>query len=225
MHGMRARPIARTGTSKRLFVAACVLLLVRVSAAQTPGGPALSPAAMGADQQGAHSELDGKCNVARPGDVVHFTLHVEGVQYARAVYADLQMRLGKIYAKDASGIPAPDFRHLGGGGPATRDGTQGNVYHFAFVVPRDVLSGLYHGSGVYVTATPSDTYPEEASRSVDVTAHTQKEIRRYCLIIVSPLGAQGRPLVTDFKGGPVERKVVQTTGPEPASSRIFLPTR
>jgi hypothetical protein len=220
-------PLHHSANTKARFampfaVMLCAVLCARGAIAQS--GPAIPPAALGAEQQSSHRELDGKCKAVQPGDVVHFTLRVDGVQYARAVYADLQMRLGRVYVKDTSGLPAPDFRNLGGGGSATRDTSQGNVYHFAFTVPRDVSSGLYHGSGVYVTAAPNDEVAYGGARSVDVTAHTMKEIRKYCLIVVSPLGGEGRPLVTDFKGGPVERKVASSVL-EPASSRIFLPTR
>jgi hypothetical protein len=218
------------GATLRRLLAACAIASTYAASAQFPAsqvvnGSAPPPVATGVQAQDDHSDLDGKCRAAKPGDVVHFTLRVEGVAYARAVYANLQMSLGRVYVKDTSRLPPPDLNHLGGGGPAARDASQGNVYHFAFTVPRDVSSGMYHGSGVYVTAASSADSASEGSRNVDITAHTLKEVRRYCLIVVSPYGPQGRPLVTDFDGGAVERKVAQALPPQSPSSRIYLPTR
>jgi len=127
------------------------------------------------------------------------------VEYAHAVYAHLQMHLGRTYTFDPSGLPAPDFRTLGGGGAATRDPQQGGVYHFAFTVPRDVMTGIYHGAGVYVTAADSSDLAS-GSRNVDVNHHTLEKVRDFCLIVVGPFGGEGRPLVTDFKAGPIDKK-------------------
>jgi hypothetical protein len=207
---------AETCQMKRYLPMLCAVLAVGSAAAQSLSGD-------GAASRSVHAELDGKCKAVRPGDVVHFTLDVQGVQYARAVYADLQMRLGRTYTNDVSGLPAPDFRNLGGGGPAMRDEKRGDTYHFSFTVPRDVLSGIYHGAGVYVTAAENAEFSDNGSRNVEVTNRTIKKVREYCLIVVSPYGGVGQPLVTDFKGGPIDRRAVTST--DAPSSRIFLPTR
>jgi len=154
--------------------------------------------------QSIQAEPDGKCHPVKPGDVVHYTLTIQSVESARAVYADLQMRLGRTYVSEPGGLPPPDFRNLGGGGPATRDPQQGSVYHFAFTVPHDVMSGIYHGAGVYVTAAGTNDI-SNGSRNVEVNHHTISKIRDYCLIVVGPYNISGRPLVTDFKPGPIDK--------------------
>ena len=163
-------------------------------------GPAQPPG-----PQQVQVEPDGKCRVVRPGDVVHFTLTIQSVEYAKAVYADLQMRQGRIGSFDPSALPMPDFRTFGGGGAATRDAQQGGVYHFSFKVQPQVLSGIYRGAGVHVTLD-DDGEVVDRTRSVEVTRHTRDEIYKYCLNVVSPLGNDHRPLVTNFKGGPIDRK-------------------
>ena len=161
-------------------------------------GPATHP------PQHIQVESDGKCRPVKPGDVVHFALTIQSVEYAHAVYAHLQMHLGRTYTFDPSGLPAPDFRTLGGGSVATRDAQQGGVYHFAFTVPRDVMTGIYHGAGVYVTAADNSDLAS-GSRNVEVNHRTLEKVRDFCLIVVGPFGGDGRPLVTDFRPGPIDK--------------------
>jgi hypothetical protein len=207
-----------------LLCSALLACTAHAQYAQT-NGPAPPPAETQA-QQSPHPELDGRCKAVRPGDLVHFTLNIRSVEYARAVYADLQMHLGRTYVNDPSGLPPPDFQSLGGGGIATRDAHEGDLYHFTFTIPHDVYSGIYHGSGVYVTAAENDALSNTTgSRSVAVSNRTLHKVRDYCLIVVSPYNGNGQPFVTDFHGGPIERKASTSSTAEPSSSRIYLPTR
>lgn len=191
---------------KRYLPIVCVMFAARMACAQyaLPNGPAPAPAYGASTPQVVEAESDGKCRPVKPGDVVHYTLTIQSVGYARAVYADLQMRLGRTYVAEPGGLPPPDFRNLGGGGAATRDAQQGGVYHFEFTVPHDVMSGIYHGAGVYVTAADSSEV-SNGSRNVEVTHRTLSKIRDYCLIVVGPYSPEGRPLVTSFKSGPIDK--------------------
>ena len=189
---------------KRYLPLLCAIFVVPFAPAQdTRGyGPAQPQAQT---PQNVQAEPDGKCRVVRPGDVVHYELTIASVEYARAVYADLQMRLGHSNGTSSPGLPIPDFRNMGGGGVATRDAQVGSVYHFAFKVQPDTLSGVYWGRDVYVTV-PEENEVSGRGRSVDVSHHTQKQIEKYCLNVISPLGSTDRPLVTNFKPGPIDRK-------------------
>jgi len=186
----------RTKPMNRCLPILCAILATPLAHAQDL---ASSPA-----PQSIQAEPDGKCRSVKPGDVVHYTLTIQSVESARAVYADLQMRLGRTYVSEPGGLPPPDFRNLGGGGPATRDAQQGGVYHFAFTVPHDVMTGIYHGAGVYVTAAGNNDI-FNGSRNVEVNHHTISKIRDYCLIVVGPYDGSGRPLVTNFKPGPIDK--------------------
>lgn len=188
---------------KRYLPMVCAVFVVRAALAQDLGNGHASPALT--DPQAVQAEPDGKCRAVRPGDVVHFALTIQSVEYARAVYADLQMRLGRTYITEPGGLPPPDFRNLGGGGAAIRDAQQGGVYHFAFKVPHDVVSGIYHGAGVYVTAADGSE-AANGSRNVEITHRTLSKIRDYCLIVVGPYGGGNRPLVTNFQPGPIDKK-------------------
>ena len=191
---------------KRYLPMMCVMFSARLACAQyaLPNGPASAPVNGASAPEVVQAEPDGQCRPVKPGDVVHYALTIRSVDYARAVYADLQMRLGRTYVAESGGLPPPDFRNLGGGGAATRDAQQGGVYHFAFKVPRDVTSGIYHGAGVYVTAA-DDSEVANGSRNVEVTHRTLAKIRDYCLIVVGPYGAGGRPLVTNFQPGLIDK--------------------
>ena len=191
----------------RSLLMACTLLAVPLANAQytATNGPASPPGfGQAPTSEAVQAQPDGKCRPVKPGDVVHYTLTIQSVSYARAVYADLQMRLGRTYTSEPGGLPPPDFRNLGGGGAAARDAQQGNVYHFAFTVPHDVMTGIYHGAGVYVTAAENNDI-SNSSRNVDVTHKTLSKIRDYCLIVVGPYDGSGRPLVTNFKSGPIDK--------------------
>jgi hypothetical protein len=184
----------------RCLPMACALLALPLACAQgLINGPA-SPL----DPQSVQAQPDGKCRAVKPGDIVHYTLTIQSVDSARAVYADLQMRPGRSYVSEPGGLPPPDFRNLGGGGPATRDAQQGGVYHFAFTVPHDVVSGIYHGAGVYVTAAESNDI-SNSSRSIDINRKTISRVRDFCLIVVGSYNVSGRPLVTNFKPGPIDK--------------------
>jgi len=179
----------------------CATFVVRIALGQEPGtGPAQAPGS-----QSVHVELDGKCHVVRPGDVVHYELTIQSVEYAKAVYADLQMHAGRGSTSGATDLPRPDFQSLGGGGAATRDARVGSVYHFMFRIPQGVMSGLYHGTGVFVTV-PDEVEMPGRGRAIEVTRHTRDQISRYCLNVISPLGSTDRPVVTNFKAGKIDKK-------------------
>ena len=141
-----------------------------------------------------------------PGDTVHYALTIKGLENARAVYADLQMRPNRDLLARPSGLPSPDFRSLGGGGQAKPDPSSPDIFQFSFVVPKEIYGGLYRGVGVLVrTAEPADPYGPPAR--VDVTHHTEKQARRFCLAVISDFGQpRPRPEVTDFQPGAIDPK-------------------
>ncbi len=153
------------------------------------------------------AESDGKCRDARPGDTVNFSLTIEAVEKAKAVYGELQMREGHSVAARAGSLPMPDYRNLSGGGLGVRDTQISTLYHFSFRVPEQIVSGLYHGMGVAVTADRAVTLTDR-DHAVDVTRHTRDEVKNYCLRVISGFGADGRPVVTDFQPGTVEKPAV-----------------
>ncbi len=176
----------------------CALFMLPLALAQDLGnGPVPGP-------QSIHAEPDGKCRVVHPGDVVHYALTIQSVEYAKSVYADLQMRPGRAVQTNFNDLPIPDLRNIGGGGAATRDPQLGSVYHFSFTITPSVLSGIYHGTGVYVSVSDSNDIPGR-SRRVEVNRHTREQIAKYCLNVLSPLGSTDRPLVTDFKPGSIDK--------------------
>jgi len=198
-----------------LLLASLAAPLYAQNFAQGPALPPQADAPQHYDMGNSH-----KCQPVHNGDIVHYTLDIRGTQYARAVFSNIHMRLGRVYVKDETGLPEPDFRNLGGGGAATPDGKYGNLYHFTFRVPNDVVSGVYHGAGVYVSAT--DSFDPTTATPVDVSGHTLKHVRDFCLIVVSPYGDRRR-VVTDFRGDRVER-VANTPASMPPSSRVYLPS-
>ncbi|HEY4357402.1 MAG TPA: hypothetical protein VGN16_16750 [Acidobacteriaceae bacterium] len=171
---------------------------------------ALPAAVLGAQapppSQDVSIHADGRCHEVRPGDTVHYSLTVKGLENVRAVYADLQMRPGREFMARPAGLPSPDFRSLGGGGQAKPDASTPDVFQFSFVVPKEIYSGVYRGIGVLVrTDEPADPYGPPAR--VDVTHHTEKQARRFCLTVVSNFGEQHeRPEVTNFRPGAIDRK-------------------
>jgi len=151
---------------------------------------------------------DGRCKLVKPGDVVHYQLTIRSADAARAVYANLQLRREGAGKEEHFDLPFPDALTMGERGVATRDAKAGNVYHVEFTVEKDVPSGLYRGTGVLVTLS-ADGGVYSNPHYVDVTNHTMREIHHYCLAVAGPYGGEvggGRPLVTDFKPGLIERK-------------------
>ena len=189
-------------------VLAASILTVTAGAQMQPGqmqnGPAgpLPPSAP--DKPGdLEMRSDGHCLDARPGDIVHFTLTIESVANAHGIYADIRLRPKGVAAPRASALPSPDSRNLGGGGLGVRDTATGNVYHFAFRVPTEIIGGIYRGVGLSVTegdAMPSRGEPAD----VDQTRHVREQVRSYCLNVFSGYGG-AKPEVTDFTPGPVAK--------------------
>jgi len=173
-----------------------------VAPAETVVTPAETTAAQNVDMKD-----DGWCKVVKAGDVVHYQLTIRSADAARAVYANLQLRRNGGKAEH-SDLPYWDPLMMGERGVATRDAQAGNLYHFEFTVEPDVPSGLYYGTDVLVTlSADGGVYP--SPHYVDVTRHTRREIHHYCLAVAGKYGGEiggGRPLVTDFKPGAIERK-------------------
>lgn len=182
---------------RRAMTAASVALWMGLcGAAQTPdAGPAQAPS-------NVEVSNDGHCPVVKAGDVVHYTLTLDGADEAQAVYADLQMGVGRGSVRD-SDLPMPGSGAIGGGGTGARDAKWGKVYHFTFTVPAGVDRGLYRGRGVVVTVRDAEgTTPLDAA----VTRKARERVQHFCLAVAGRGGYEGLPLVTDFKGGPVDRK-------------------
>ena len=170
-----------------------------------PAGPSLpSPAAQQDRAADVEMKSDGRCQDVRPGDLVHYSLTIESVANPRAVFADLRLRPKGSVAPRASALPSPDFRNLGGGGLARRDDTLGNVYHFVFRVPKEILSGVYHGVALDVTAGDGVAARRDPG-DVDVSRHVREQVRSYCLNVFSAFGGNNKPEVTDFTPGIVDK--------------------
>jgi hypothetical protein len=176
-----------------VMAAGVALVLGVVGVAQTPdAGPA--PAPNGVEVRG-----DGRCPAVKAGDVVHYSLTLDGADAAQSVYADLQLR--SRGAMKESDLPLPGSGAIGGGGAGSRDAQWGKVYHFAFTVPSGADSGIYHAQGVMVTV-------RDASGPLDagLDKKARERVHRFCLAVLGKGIGEGFPVVTDFKGGPIDRK-------------------
>ncbi len=205
------------------------------AAAQAPIVRAYDPAADAPQTVEMHG--DGRCTTVRPGDTVHYTLSIDNVIDARAVLGDLQLRPGHFReVKTHAGLPAPDYRALGGGGVGKRDSDDARQYHFAFEVPQQIFSGTYRGVTVSASAHDleagsDDPYagyaqpylPKTVQRShVHVTKHTLREVHAYCLNVMSGFGTQEvRAAVVNFEAGPVDPAPPRPLPPVPTP----LPTQ
>ena len=207
---------------KRLLpVLACCI--ARIAAAQMMPS-AQSSAPTPDEPQNVNVKSDGRCVTVRPGDTVHYSLTIEGVGGAHAILGDLRLRLGHSRELMHGGLPAPDFRSLGGGGLGTHDNSEGKVYHFAFKVPKELYGGTYRGVEVNVSADEPPPQSQalyrpvgERAPRVDVTRHTRDEVHAYCLNVISNFGApQTRPAVTNFSPGPVDAPSPVLAPPQPA---------
>jgi hypothetical protein len=178
-----------------MVITGLALAVAAALPAQSPdAGPAGAPATV--EVRG-----DGHCPVVKAGDTVHFSLTLDGAGAAQAVYADLQMRSAHGGFRE-SDLPLPGAGAIGGGGAGMRDAQSGKVYHFAFTVPKGSESGVYRGLGVMVTVRDgAGAEPIEAA----VERRARDKVRHFCLAVFGP-ALEGYPTVTDFKGGPIERK-------------------
>ena len=183
---------------KRFVVILAIVSSAGVARAQFTDGPAQPPS-----QSAIYSD-NHHCTPVRAGDTVTFELTIDKVANAKSVFAELQMRPGRHAHYQMTDLPSPDLQSLNGGSAATADGGNGHVYHFSFKVPEGTAPGLYHGVGVAVTVS-DDGSTTGATRTADVTRHTEEQIRSYCVAVFSGHG-EGYPVVTNFKGGPVEKK-------------------
>lgn len=181
---------------RRAMVATGVALFLGLGGvAQTPeAGPAQAPT-------NVEVSGDGRCPAVKPGDVVHYSLTLDGADAARSVYADLQLRSrGSMKESD---LPLPGAGAIGGGGAGTRDAQWGKVYHFAFTVPSGADSGVYHAQGVMVTVRDAaGTSPLDAA----LDKKARERVHRFCLAVLGKGNGELFPVVTDFKGGPIDRK-------------------
>lgn len=172
----------------------CLLAAVAVPAAFSQAAP---------PQQGNYVVMDKHCKEVHPGDTVSYSLTVEGLPPGQPVVADLQMRPRHESPLLGHGLPAPDFRNLGGGGTGQPDGASQNIYSFTFVVPKEIYAGRYHGVEVLVKGNGPLT-AADASRYVDVSHRTMKQVHAFCLAVVSNYGApEQRPEVINFQPGPI----------------------
>jgi hypothetical protein len=214
-------------------LACCV---ASAAAAQAPIVHDYAPAADA--PQTVEMRGDGRCTTVRPGDTVHYTLSIDNVIDARAVLGDLHLRPGHFReVMTHAGLPVADFRSLGGGGVGKRDTDDARQYQFAFVVPEQIYSGTYRGVDVSVsahelTAGSDDPYAEYAApylprpvehTHVHVTKRTRREVRAYCLNVMSTFGMQqqARAAVVAFAPGSVDPAPPRPVTPVPAP----LPTQ
>ena len=147
-------------------------------------------------------QIDSKthCYTAHAGDIVNYTLTIRDLPAVQSVYAELQMRPGRHEHMDTNPLPLPGGSILNGGGTATRDAQDLNVYQVTFKVPAGIASGVYRGVGVNVTL--NDQNPSNASaHAVAISRHTMERIHSYCLAVFSGAGP-GYPEVIDFKPEP-----------------------
>jgi hypothetical protein len=164
-----------------------------------------SSAAVASETGGRQVEMptNGKCQGVHYGDIVHFTLRVEGVADAKRVYTQLAMGLGshpKFVKTDFMLSTADSF---GGGGVGKRDAADPQLYHFRFVVP-DVRSGIYHAASIGVQAIYSDSSVDEGT-GVGLNRRAHEQVKSYCLAVFGGEGGQHRPVVTEFLPGEIER--------------------
>lgn len=163
-------------------------------------------ATKGTDATGRSHQVDmpndGKCQGVRAGDIVHFTLRVEGVADARRLYTQLAMGLGSHPKFVKTDFMLSTSDSFGGGGMGTRDGADPQLFHFRFVVP-NVRSGIYHSASIGVQAIYSDSSVDEG-KGVGLNRHAHNQVRRYCLAVFGGEGGEHRPVVTEFLPGEIE---------------------
>jgi hypothetical protein len=99
------------------LLAVGVVVAVPRANAQMDQGPAQAPQA--AAQNDVELRGGRHCTQVRPGDMVHFTLTVDGVANAKAVLADLQLTTGHATYRETD-LPMPGSGVLGGGGAGAR---------------------------------------------------------------------------------------------------------
>lgn len=154
---------------------------------------------------------NGKCQGVHAGDIVHFTLRVEGVADARRVYTQLAMGLGSHPKFIKTDFQLSTSDSFGGGGMGTRDGADQQLYHFRFVVP-DVRSGIYHAASIGVQAIYSDSSVDEG-KGVGLNRHAHEQVRNYCLAVFGGEGGDHHPVVTQFLPGEIERSATAPDRP------------
>ena len=178
---------------KRMVAALVVLGCASMVHAQATmdEGPAHAP-------QTVEVQGNGHCQTVRAGDTVHYSLTIDGVESARSVFANLQLRTGHAAYRETD-LPMPGTGLIGGGSAGARDGS-GKVYQFAFQIPAGVQSGVYRAVGVVVTLNQNVDEPIEA----EVDRHAREQVRHFCLAVFG--AGSGAPVVTEFHPGAVERK-------------------
>jgi hypothetical protein len=176
-----------------LLLATCITSAVALAQAPAP--------------QNVTVRSDRHCVDVHPGDTVHYSLTIEGLENVHTVSADVQMRPRKeAWMMRPAGLPIPDFRSLGGGGSATFDSPQQTSFQFSFVVPKEIYSGRYTGNGVVVRTDQPGT-PYGPPVLIDVSRHTMRQVRAFCLNVVSDFGERPlRPEVTGFQPGEIVPK-------------------
>ena len=168
--------------------------------------PAAFTQAAPPQQQASYVAMDKHCKEVHPGDMVSYSLTIQGLNGVQPVFADLQMRPLHELPLHGHGLPAPDFHNLGGGGTGQANGAGQNTFDFSFAVPKEIFSGRYRGVEVRVKANDPVTVAD-GSRYVDVSHHTMKRVHSFCLSVVSNYGeSPDRPEVTNFQSGAIVPK-------------------
>jgi hypothetical protein len=161
----------------------------------------VTPESYAASLRQVSMDAEGSCQMVHPGDLVHFTLRIDNVEDAHHVFTHLQLALnGHAHSSDLE-FPIPMHDAMGGGGLGQRDPMSSRVYHFSFVVP-EVQSGFYRTTGIDVRASFMQNSADPGV-GVPLDRRSREQVRSYCLAVSG--GGGRRPVVTDFRGGPVER--------------------
>lgn len=149
---------------------------------------------------GVSMPTDGRCQGVRPGDTVRFTLRIQAVEAAHAVYAHLQMEQGRHPHYRRTDLPLSSDDVLDGGSVGTQDAADPQLYHFSFVVP-DAQQGVYHPSGIAVRAA-FGAGSSDPGTLVALDRQAQDEVRRYCIAVFGDGNGEHQPTVTEFLPAP-----------------------
>lgn len=168
---------------------------------QQPVQESLQPAAAVASTQ--ELPTDGRCQSVRYGDIVHFTLRIENVENAKAIFTDLQMGLGEHPKFQRASLRVPAADAMGGGGVGWRDARDPQLYHFRFEVPV-VQPGFYHAAGADVRASYG-TLTTDGGVGVSLSREARRKIAHYCIAVFGDGSGDHQPRVTDFLPGRTEQ--------------------
>ena len=144
----------------------------------------------------------GRCQSVRAGDVARFTLRIDAVESARAVYSQFQLTMRGHRAKyHQTDLPLLRDGVLSGSAMGTRDAQDHHLYHFSFAVP-DVAGGYYRTAGFTVRAQFADEM-DSAGVIIGLDRHARSQVNGYCLAVFG--AGEHNPVVTEFQPKPAER--------------------